>query len=112
MPEISRFYGNDIVWVTAAEALENYLLRLIFNNGKVKIFDCKPLIAEIPVFFALNDEVVFRDISLDGWTVTWLNGTVDIAPEYLYEKGVVAYDDSETTPSLVAEDKVPYKAEK
>ena len=79
---------NDIVWVTAAEALDNYLLRLIFNNGIVKIFDCKSLIAEMPAFHALNDEAVFRNISLDGWTVTWLNGTIDIAPEYLYEKGV------------------------
>jgi hypothetical protein len=103
---------NDIVWVTAAEALDNYLLRLIFNNGKVKIFDCKSLIAEMPAFHALNDEAVFRNISLDGWTVTWLNGTIDIAPEYLYEKGVVVYDESTTTPDLVAEDKAPYKAEK
>ena len=103
---------NDIVWVTAAEALDNYLLRLFFNNGKVKIFDCKPLIAKNTFFHALNDEATFRDISLDGWTVTWLNGTVDIAPEYLYERGVVVYDETTTTPNLVAEDNAPYKAEK
>lgn len=26
----------------------------------------------------------------DGWTVTWLDGTIDIAPEFLYERGVDA----------------------
>jgi hypothetical protein len=31
---------------------------------------------------------VFRNIALDGWTVTWQDGTIDIAPEYLYEHGV------------------------
>ena len=28
--------------------------------------------------------------ALDGWTVCRLNGTVDIAPEHLYEMGVAA----------------------
>ena len=28
--------------------------------------------------------------ALDGWTVCWLNGTVDIAPEHLYEMSVAA----------------------
>ena len=25
-----------------------------------------------------------------GWTVCWLDGTIDIAPEHLYELGVAA----------------------
>lgn len=33
---------------------------------------------------------VFRNISLDGWTVTWLDGAINIAPEFLYEKGINA----------------------
>ena len=31
-----------------------------------------------------------ENISLDGWTITWLNGTIDIAPEHLYSEGVAA----------------------
>ena len=76
---------NDLIWVVAAEPLDNRILRLTFNNGSVKTFDCKPLIKEQNVFGALQDEAIFRKIALDGWTVTWQNGEIDIAPEYLYE---------------------------
>jgi len=33
---------------------------------------------------------VFDRFDLDGWTVYWLDGTIDIAPEHLYELGVAA----------------------
>lgn len=34
-----------------------------------------------------RNEATFGDFSLDGWTVTWLNGRIDIAPEHLYAEG-------------------------
>ena len=102
---------NNIIWVVAAEALDNYTLRLTFNNGSVKTFDCKPLIQQFPVFGPLQDKQKFHNIALDGWTVTWENGSIDIAPEYLYEKGVAVYEPQETTENLVAEDDTPYNPE-
>ncbi|MBO7268917.1 MAG: DUF2442 domain-containing protein, partial [Bacteroidales bacterium] len=42
-----------------------------------------------PAFHPLKDRSVFADIKLDGWTVTWMDGTVDIAPEFLYEQGTL-----------------------
>lgn len=103
---------NDLIWVVAAEPLDNRLLRLTFNNGSVKTFDCKPLIKEHSVFSALQDEDVFREIALDGWTVTWQNGDIDIAPEYLYEKGVSVYEAPERASNRVAEKDMPYNSEK
>ena len=41
-------------------------------------------------FAPLRDKAVFERFDLDGWTVCWLDGTVDIAPEHLYEMGVAA----------------------
>ena len=38
----------------------------------------------------LRDKAVFDRFDLDGWTVCWLDGTIDIAPEHLYELGVAA----------------------
>ena len=102
---------NNIIWVVAAEVLDNYVLRLTFNNGCVKNFDCKSLIKQFPVFGPLKDKQTFKNITLDGWTVTWENGTIDIAPEYLYEKGVAVYDTPETASNLVAEDNTPYNPE-
>ncbi len=103
---------NDLVWVVAAEPLDNRILRLTFNNGSVKTFDCKPLIKEQNVFGALQDEAIFREIALDGWTVTWQNGKIDIAPEYLFEKGMDVYDIGEKPTGMVAENDIPYNSEK
>ncbi len=103
---------NDLIWVVAAEPLDNRILRLTFNNGSVKTFDCKPLIKNQTVFNALQNEEVFREIALDGWTVTWQNGDIDIAPEYLYEKGVSVYETPETASDRVAEKDIPYDSKK
>ena len=87
-------------------------MKLQFNVGSIKRFDCKPLIAQLPAFKALGNEEVFRKIELDGWTVTWLNGTIDLSPEYLYENSVPAYETSEVAPPIVAEAQTPYKPSK
>ena len=38
-----------------------------------------------PVFAPLADEKVFNDYHLDYETLTWLDGEVDVAPEFVYE---------------------------
>lgn len=101
---------NELVWVVRAVALDNYVLQVTFNNGRMKLFDCKPLIKEFPAFKRLQDDGVFKNIALDGWTVTWDEGRVDIAPEYLYEKGVAVYDHDDTEAGIVAEAPVPYES--
>ena len=94
---------KEPIHVVAAEAQDNHLLKLTFNDGSVKTFDCKPMIKQYPVFGPLQDEKIFRDITLDGWTVTWENGSIDIAPEYLYENGHEVYNASGNKSGLVAE---------
>lgn len=42
------------------------------------------------IFAPLRDKAMFDRFDLDGWTVCWLDGTIDIAPEHLYELGVAA----------------------
>ena len=81
---------NELRWVTAARALEGYRLYLTFNDGSERIFDCLPLIEKYKIFAPLRDKDVFERFDLDGWTVGWLDGTIDIAPEHLYELGVAA----------------------
>ena len=90
MPEISNFYGIKLKWVTSARKLSGYRLALTFNDGSERIFDCEPLIEQYPIFASLRDKAVFDHFDLDGWTVTWLHGSIDIAPEYLYENSVAA----------------------
>ena len=81
---------NTLKWVTAAHVVDDYLLEQEFNDDCRVFFYCLPLISQYKLFAPLCDKDVFAHFALDGWTVTWLDGTVDIAPEHLYEMGVVA----------------------
>ena len=85
MPE-----NNELKWVTAARPLDAYRLHLTFNDGSKRIFDCLPLIEKYKLFAPLRNKEVFNQVSLDGWTVCWLDGSIDIAPEHLYEMGYAA----------------------
>ncbi len=78
--------NNELKWVIAAKILEDYKLHLTFNDGKQSIFDCLPLIEQYKVFAPLRDKEIFKCFNLDGWTISWANNAIDIAPEYLYEK--------------------------
>lgn len=78
---------NTLKWVTAAQKLDGYKLELTFNDNKKVIVDCTPIISKYKIFEPLREKSVFDNFNLDGWTVTWLNGKIDIAPEYLYEIG-------------------------
>ena len=89
-------------WVTSAKPLDNYILSLTFNDGSHKLFDCKELIENNVVFKPLKDKTVFNNLKLDGWTVSWNNGTIDIAPEYLYDNGIIPASD-ETSSFQAAE---------
>lgn len=75
----------DVIWVTQAQYLSGYRVCLTFNDGTRGRFDFADLIASEKMFARLNDVDVFRSFALDGWTLTWMDGRVDIAPEYLYE---------------------------
>ena len=79
---------NGLIWVTAAEYLGGHKLRLSFNDGSRKVFDFSPLIKKFPLYRGLEPTEKFKDFTVTDWTVSWENGEIDIAPEYLYEHGV------------------------
>ena len=74
--------------VTNAEYVKDYVLRLTFNDGTVKLCDFLPL-AQEGIFMKLKDLSYFKNFTLDPWTVDW-NNEIGFAPEYLYEVGVKA----------------------
>ena len=80
-------YPDDpqpMLQIVAADRLGDYRLMVTFNDGAKRIFDGHSLLNG-PVFAPLADEKVFNDYALDYETLTWLNGEVDIAPEFVYE---------------------------
>jgi hypothetical protein len=73
--------------VTSLTYLEDYRLRLQFNDGTVKEADLqKELYGE--VFEPLQDMELFKRVKVnpDTGTIEWPNGA-DLAPEYLHKIG-------------------------
>ena len=70
--------------VVAAEHVEEFRIRLSFNDGLVKVVDFKNWLRG-PVFEPLRSPAYFRRFFVDGGTVAWPNGA-DIAPETLYRE--------------------------
>ena len=97
--------NNEILAITAAEYIEDYKLRLTFNNGVVRIVDFVPLMQK-GICKKLQDKDYFRAYTLDPFTVDW-NNEIGFAPEYLYEIGTYS-ENEEPTPLMAAEEQQPY----
>ena len=72
--------------VSQAEYLDNYRIRLTFNNGEIKTVDLQNELNG-SVYIPLRQLDYFKNFQLKYNTIEWNNGA-DYAPEYLYEIGV------------------------
>ena len=72
------------IYVTEAKYLDNYEVKLEFNDGKVGIVNLENELYGT-MFEPLKDKRVFSTVRLDRDldTITWDNGA-DLAPEFLY----------------------------
>lgn len=61
---------------------KNYMLRLYFTNGEVRLFDMKPYL-NLGIFKELADEAMFNSVRPDGLSVEWAN-EASICPDTLY----------------------------
>ena len=64
------------------EVLEDYTLKIKFNNGEVKKFDVKPYLNH-KAFEKLKDYDKFKRVKVAGLSIAWENGA-DICPDELY----------------------------
>jgi len=65
--------------------IEDYQLRLIFNNGEEKIFDVKPYL-NIGVFKDLQKLDIFKTVRPFLGSIIWGNN-IDLSPDTLYIEG-------------------------
>lgn len=75
---------NKVFSILSVKNLGDYKLLILFSNNKEVVVDCKKLL-DFKIFEELKDINVFNSYKLDGTTLTWLDGNLDIAPEYLFE---------------------------
>ncbi len=77
--------------IKKVEYLEDYKLKLTFDDKKKKIVDLKryKTIDTESVFYPFRDLEFFKSVKLDKrlGTLVWPNG-VDVCPDTLYEKGI------------------------
>ena len=71
------------VEVIKAEYVDNYRIRLWFNNSVTKVVDLKSSLKGV-VFEPLKDFEFFKRFTVKFNTVEWENGA-DFAPEYLLD---------------------------
>ncbi|MDD7160785.1 MAG: DUF2442 domain-containing protein, partial [Candidatus Ornithospirochaeta sp.] len=64
-------------------ALDGMIMVVTFSNGEQRLFDATVLKGE--VFEPLKNNDVFREFKIEFGTITWGDGEIDIAPEYLYK---------------------------
>ena len=79
-------YADDptpILTVSEIQPLDGHNLRVVFSTGIEKTVDFTPMLS-YPAFRPLQDEAVFRDVSLEHGVPVWMDGEIDIAPECLY----------------------------
>lgn len=79
---------NGILKVIDAQYVRDYILRLVFSDGAVKLVDFWPM-AQKGICVKLQDINYFRNFTLDPFSVDWSN-EIGFAPEYLYELGKAA----------------------
>ena len=76
-----------MVWLTDAEYVRDYVVRMRFNDGLTKTIDLKEKIFNDhrDIFKALRDIKLFRQFRFnpESDTIEWPNGA-DLAPEFLY----------------------------
>ena len=77
--------NNRILHILEVTVIRDFILKIEFNDGTLKVVDVKPLLTG-PVFEPLNDPRFFSRVTIDpvSQTVVWPNGA-DLAPEALYE---------------------------
>lgn len=83
---------HPLIKVSGVRPLDNFRLWVRFNTGEAKTFDFKPLL-NAPGYLPLRDKNVFNSVYIDFGCTVWNDGSIDIAPEYLYENGTPAGGD-------------------
>lgn len=80
---------SETIKIASAKPLDDMIILLNFSNGETRLFDATILNGE--VFEPLKDDEVFKHPTIDHGVVTWLDGQIDCAPEFMYENSYI-YD--------------------
>ncbi|MCM1251658.1 MAG: DUF2442 domain-containing protein [Clostridium sp.] len=69
--------------ICSVKVLDNMIMLITFSTGETRLFDATILDGE--VFQPLKLEDIFKNPVIDYGVVTWDNGNIDCAPEFMYD---------------------------
>lgn len=78
-------YGGEpmtSIEVSSVKALDDMIMLVSFSTGETRLFDATILQGE--VFEPLKKEDVFKNPIVNHGVVTWNDGDIDCAPEFIY----------------------------
>lgn len=78
--------------VIDAEYVKDYIIKIRFNDGSLKIVNLEPYTKRGGIFSKFSDKEFFKKFFIDLNTLCWPNGA-DIAPERLFEIGEEVFDE-------------------
>ena len=90
-----------------AKYLDGLKMLVSFNNGEHRLFDFATIVDRFPVFAPLKDKDTLKQFHISD-TLEWCDGTIDIAPEYIFEHGEPVYSCNESASSFAAEENISY----
>ena len=75
--------------IKSIEPLNDFVLRAIFENGIVRLYDVKPIMNKIGAFQDLKNNRIFKNVKVDtgGYGISW-NDYLDLECTELWEKGI------------------------
>ena len=76
-------YPEAPIKIESVKPLGDMMMLVSFNNGETRLFDASCLQGE--VFEPLKEEAVFRNCIIEYGVPTWSEGSIDCAPEYIYD---------------------------
>ncbi|MBR4474570.1 MAG: DUF2442 domain-containing protein [Oscillospiraceae bacterium] len=69
--------------MASVKVLDDMMMLIRFSTGETRLFDASQL--EGRIFYPLREEQVFQNPMIDHGVVTWMDGEIDCAPEFMYE---------------------------
>jgi hypothetical protein len=79
-------YGEqptESIRVASVKPLDDMIMLITFTTGETRLFDATVLNGV--AFEPLKDEAVFKEAVVDHGVVTWMDGEIDCAPEFMYK---------------------------
>ena len=84
---------QNVIRVAEVKPLDSGMMIVLFTSGELRLFDATQL--EGSAFDALKNPAVFDAPRVEDGFVSWADGTVDLAPEYMYEHSVTCTRDDD-----------------